>query len=72
MATKIGIIGAGGMARYHIDGFRKAGGEVVAMADVNVEAATQSAEANKIGKVFADVAEMLASDIDAVSIIVPI
>ena len=71
MATKIGIIGAGGMARYHIDGFRKAGGEVVAMADVNVEAATQSAEANKISKVFPDVAEMLASDIDAVSIIVP-
>ena len=59
------------MARYHIDGFRKAGGEVVAMADVNVEAATQSAEANKISKVYADVAEMLASDIDAVSIIVP-
>lgn len=71
MATKIGIIGAGGMARYHIDGFRKAGGEVVAMADVNVEAAKQSAQANGIAKVYADVAEMLASDIDAVSIIVP-
>ena len=43
MATKIGIIGAGGMARYHIDGFRKAGAEVVAMADVSVDAATVSA-----------------------------
>lgn len=71
MATKIGVIGAGGMARYHIDGFRKAGAEVVAMADVNVEAARASAEGNGIAQVYADVAEMLASDIDAVSIIVP-
>jgi predicted dehydrogenase len=71
MATKIGIIGAGGMARYHIDGFRKAGAEVVAMADVSVEAATVSAKANAIEHVYGDVAELLASDIDAVSIIVP-
>ncbi len=47
MATKIGVIGAGGMARYHIDGFRKAGGEVVAMADVNVEAAATQSAAGK-------------------------
>ncbi len=71
MATRIGIIGAGGMARYHIEGFRKAGGEVVAMADVNAEAAKASAEANGIPQAYADVAEMLGSGIDAVSIIVP-
>ncbi|NLT69353.1 MAG: Gfo/Idh/MocA family oxidoreductase [Verrucomicrobiaceae bacterium] len=71
MATKIGIIGAGGMARYHIDGFRKAGAEVVAMADISVEAATISAKANQIEHVFDDVAALLASDLDAVSIIVP-
>lgn len=71
MATRIGVIGAGGMARYHIEGFRKAGGEVVAMADVNEEAAKASAAANGIGRVHGDVAEMLDSDIDAVSIIVP-
>lgn len=71
MAIKIGVIGAGGMAQYHVAGFRKAGAEVVAMADVNVEAATKSAESNGIAGVFGDVAEMLASDIDAVSIIVP-
>ncbi len=59
------------MARYHIDGFRKAGAEVVAMADVNAEAATISAKANEIEHVYGDVAELLASDIDAVSIIVP-
>ena len=44
MATKIGIIGAGGMVGYHIDGFRQGGGEVAAIADVNLEAATKAAE----------------------------
>tara|TARA_R110000850_G_scaffold76640_12_gene166340 strand:+ start:920 stop:1996 length:1077 start_codon:yes stop_codon:yes gene_type:complete len=71
MSTKVGIIGAGGMAQYHIEGFRQAGGEVVAMADVNEEAAKASAASYDIPNVFGDVAEMLASDIDAVSIIVP-
>jgi len=59
------------MAHYHIAGFRQAGAEVVAMADVNAEAAKASAEANGIPTSYGDVAEMLASDIDAVSIIVP-
>ncbi|MEM1444094.1 MAG: Gfo/Idh/MocA family oxidoreductase, partial [Verrucomicrobiota bacterium] len=71
MAIKVGVIGAGGMAHYHIAGFRQAGAEVVAMADVNEEAAKASAEKNEIPNVFGDVAEMLASGIDAVSIIVP-
>lgn len=71
MAIKVGVIGAGGMAHYHIAGFRQAGAEVVAMADVNEEAAKASAEKNDIPTVFGDVAEMLVSDIDAVSIIVP-
>ncbi|MEM6915343.1 MAG: Gfo/Idh/MocA family oxidoreductase [Verrucomicrobiota bacterium] len=71
MAIKVGVIGAGGMAHYHIAGFRQAGAEVVAMADVNEEAAKASAEKNDIPNVFGDVADMLASDIDAVSIIVP-
>ena len=48
MSTKVGVIGAGGMAHYHIQGFRKAGAEVVAMADVNVEAAKAFAEKHEI------------------------
>ena len=71
MSTKVGVIGAGGMAQYHIDGFRKAGADVVAMADVNLEAAKASADKYGIPNVYGDVAEMLESDIDAVSIIVP-
>ncbi len=72
MATKIGIIGAGGMADYHIEGFRSAGAEIVAVADVNVDAAQAAAETHGIGHVFGDVSEMLGTaDIDAVTIIVP-
>ena len=72
MATKIGIIGAGGMFSYHLQGFQAAGGEVVAIADVAVDAAKKVADANGISQVYGDVAEMLANpDIDAVSIIVP-
>ncbi len=71
MATKVGIIGAGGMVGYHIDGFKQAGAEVVAIADVSAEAAKIAAEEHGIPNAYSDVAEMLASDIDAVSIIVP-
>ena len=72
MATKIGIIGAGGMARYHIEGFKSAGAEIVAIADVNAYAAQSAAETYGIRNVYGDVAEMLtAVDLDAVTIIVP-
>ena len=71
MATKVGIIGAGGMVSYHIEGFKQAGAEVVAIADVNKEVAQGVADAQGIPNVHGDVAEMLASDIDAVSVIVP-
>lgn len=60
------------MFSYHLKGFQDAGGEVVAIADVAVDAAQQVADANGISKVYGNVAEMLANpDIDAVSIIVP-
>ncbi len=71
MATKVGIIGAGGMVRFHIDGFKKAGAEIVAIADVAKAAAQRVADAQGIPKVYGDVAEMLTSDVDAVSVIVP-
>jgi predicted dehydrogenase len=73
MSTKIGIIGAGGMAGYHAQGFREAGAEVVAMADANKAAAEKGAAKHGIGRVFGDVAEMFRAmpELDAVSIIVP-
>ena len=72
MAVRIGVVGAGGMAAYHIPGFRAGGAEVVALADVNLPAAQAAAERFGIGKVYADVGEMLArADLDAVSVITP-
>jgi predicted dehydrogenase len=70
MALKIGIIGAGGMSAYHIPGFREAGAEVVAIADMNVEAAGRAAAKHGVVKTFAGAKEMYASlkDLDAVSI----
>ena len=73
MSIKIGIIGAGGMLQYHVAGFRSAGAEIVALADVNKAAAEKSAAREGIAKVFADSDQMLRScpEIEAVSIIVP-
>jgi len=73
MSTKIAIIGAGGMAAYHTTGFRQAGAEIIALADVNKTAAERSAAQYGIDNVYTDVAEMLRAlpELDAVSIIVP-
>jgi len=73
MALKIGIVGAGGMAFYHIPGFRSGGAEVVAIADMNPDAARRAAEKYGIDKSFGSVKEMYATvkDLDAVSIITP-
>ncbi|MEM9280648.1 MAG: Gfo/Idh/MocA family oxidoreductase [Verrucomicrobiota bacterium] len=72
MATKVGIIGAGGMVDYHIDGFAAGGAEIVGIADVALDAARRTAEARSISKAFGSVEELLElADLDAVSIIVP-
>ena len=73
MSTKVGIIGAGGMVRYHAEGFRSAGAEIVAIADPNAAAAERTAAREKIPQFFGNVAEMLKKvpELDAVSIIVP-
>lgn len=72
MATKVGIIGAGGMVDYHIDGFTAGNAEIVAIADVAIEAAKETANARNIPIALGSVDELLTmEDLDAVSIIVP-
>lgn len=73
MSIKVGIIGAGGMLQYHAAGFRKAGAEIVAIADPAPGAAARAAEKWGVARAFESVDAMLAgaADIDAVSIIVP-
>jgi predicted dehydrogenase len=73
MSIKVGIIGAGGMLRYHAAGFKSAGAEIIAVADVNEAAAQKVAVREGISRVFGDVDRMLREcpEIDAVSVIVP-
>ena len=70
---KIGIIGVGGMAAYHIEGFRKAGAEIVAICDINRDKAEAYACEKGVGRSFSHFAEMKRAfpDLDAVSIITP-
>ena len=69
---RIGIVGAGGMAAYHIPGFRKGGAEVVAIADPNAAAAATCAKTWRVAKTYSSLTEMLAAEeLDAVSVITP-
>src|SRR5690554_1747685 len=72
MSINIGIIGAGGMAGYHIQGFRAVGGKVLAVADVQGAAAERVAGEHTIPSAYDSVGEMLKKEsLDAVSIITP-
>ena len=72
-STKVGIIGAGSMLRYHVQGFRGAGADVVAVCDPAPGAAPRAALQWTIDRSFDSVEAMLAAcpELDAVSIIVP-
>jgi len=61
------------MVAYHIEGYRRAGAEIVAIADLNEEAAKKVADVYKIPNVFGKVEDMFekAPEVEAVSIIVP-
>ena len=72
MPTKLAVIGAGGMLEYHAKGFKAAGAEIVAIADMNAEAAAKAAKEWDAKESYSDVGEMLEkTSADAVSIIVP-
>lgn len=73
MSIKVAIIGAGGMVQYHIPGFRSAGAEIVAIADMNRAAAEKVAAQYHIPHIYTDPADMLAHgpDCAAVSVITP-
>ena len=73
MATKVGIIGAGGMLQYHAGGFRAGGADIVAICDVNEAAAGKAAADLGVDNVFGDVGDMLQKlpELDAISVITP-
>jgi predicted dehydrogenase len=61
------------MAAYHYDGFKLAGAEVAAIADMDEKRAKAFAETRPVGKIFGSLAEMLKGmpDLDAVSVVTP-
>jgi predicted dehydrogenase len=67
---RVGIIGVGQIGKHHVKGYEKiAGAKIVAVADVNEAEARRVADENKIGKVYADFRQMLASnEVDAVDV----
>ena len=70
--VRVGLIGAGGMAKYHVAGFRKAGAEIVAIADPDPAAAEEAAAAFDVTQVYETAEEMIArTKLDAVSVITP-
>ncbi len=73
MAQKIGIIGAGGMARYHIDGYRQAGAHIVAFADPVLASAERACKQYGVANAYDSPAAMFKAhpEITAVSIITP-
>lgn len=70
---RIGVVGAGWVTQYHLPAWAKvAGAEVVAICDPDPAAARARAEAFGIGRVHADLADMLAKGgLDAVDICSP-
>jgi predicted dehydrogenase len=74
MTVKIGLIGAGGIANPHVNGYLKIPDQakITAVADVVAENANRRAEQAGGAQVFSDYNEMIASaDIDAVDICLP-
>ena len=72
MTLRIGIVGAGGMAAYHIPGFRNGGAEIAAVADMNQVKAKALAAQWGIPHTYATLADMVKSEkLDAVSVITP-
>lgn len=70
--VRVGLIGAGGMAKYHVEGFRKAGAAIVAIADPDPVAAEEAATKFDVMKVYDSAEEMLQrTKLDAVSVLTP-
>jgi predicted dehydrogenase len=69
---RVGIVGSGNIARFHVDGYRAAGAEVVGIVDVDETVlATRSLEW-RVERTFREVGELLAMPgLDAVSVCTP-
>lgn len=72
MSIKVGIVGAGAIGEVHAKSAKKAGATVVAIADVNGEAAERFGKEHAVDKRTGDIDELFQdSDIDAIVVAVP-
>lgn len=71
MSIKLGIIGAGAIGEVHTQAAKRAGIPVVGIADVNAKAAAALAGREGVAYHTGNIAELLASDADAVVVAVP-
>jgi predicted dehydrogenase len=72
MARRIGIIGTGGIAQAHVDGYKLAGADIVALADVNPTALAQRQNAWEVASGYTRYQDLLADPaVEAVSICTP-
>lgn len=56
---RVAVVGAGYFAAFHLEGWRDAGAEVVALCDLDVSRAAAMATHHAVGRTFADAAHML-------------
>jgi predicted dehydrogenase len=69
---RVGIVGTGGIATRHVDGYRFAGAELAALCDINPEALARRQREWGVADGYLDYAELLADEsIDAVSVCTP-
>jgi predicted dehydrogenase len=72
MARRIGIIGSGGIAQAHVDGYKLAGADIVAVADVNPTTLAQRQNAWDVASGYVRYEDLLADpSVEAVSICTP-
>lgn len=69
---KVGIIGTGGIAQNHFEGYQAIGADIVAISDINEETLKQRKEQWKAGSSYTDYKELLANpEVEVVSICTP-
>lgn len=72
MGLKIGLSGAGYIAPVHIEAWRRAGANVVAIADPDLARAHFTADHHQIGKIYSDAGAMIdAGGIDVLDVAAP-
>ncbi|MEX2502776.1 MAG: Gfo/Idh/MocA family oxidoreductase [Trueperaceae bacterium] len=70
---RAGIVGTGGISQLHLDGYRTAGADVVAICDVDPGTLAARAAAWKVPATYTDAERMFAdADLDVVSIATPV